>query len=264
MACSRPTARCSTPPRTISTMPPAWSASMTRGRNSTASANSRPMAWARTSFCCWATAGRSPIANGGIETHPDFGRAELNIATMKPSYVLVDRLTGDLIEKHELPAGTAPVVDPPHGRRSIRHGLVRLPVPGGRAPIVRCWSAARRVARNCNCSTCRRTCCPASATISARSPPIRVAGTVAVSSPEGNSLAVIDAASGQIVSASALVEVCGLAPDRPASWPRPAPARSSRPAARHAPNRTMSGTTTCCASNRLHRCFSQPGRSEAA
>ena len=44
------------------------------------------------------------IANGGIETHPDYGRAELNIATMKPSYVLVDRITGDLIEKHELPA----------------------------------------------------------------------------------------------------------------------------------------------------------------
>ena len=43
------------------------------------------------------------VANGGIETHPDFGRAELNIATMKPSYVLVDRVTGDLVEKHELP-----------------------------------------------------------------------------------------------------------------------------------------------------------------
>ena len=28
------------------------------------------------------------IANGGIETHPDFGRAKLNIPTMKPSFVL--------------------------------------------------------------------------------------------------------------------------------------------------------------------------------
>ena len=42
------------------------------------------------------------IANGGIETHPDFGRAKLNIATMKPSFVFVDRASGDLIEKHEL------------------------------------------------------------------------------------------------------------------------------------------------------------------
>ncbi|WP_292128082.1 DUF1513 domain-containing protein, partial [Mesorhizobium sp.] len=53
------------------------------------------------------------IANGGIETHPDFGRAELNIATMKPSYTLVDRITGDLIEKHELP--------PALHQLSIRH-----------------------------------------------------------------------------------------------------------------------------------------------
>ncbi|TIW07450.1 MAG: DUF1513 domain-containing protein, partial [Mesorhizobium sp.] len=36
---------------------------------------------------------------------------------------------------------------------------------------------------------------------------------VAVTSPEGNSLAVIDAASGRIVATRALVEVCGLAPD---------------------------------------------------
>ncbi|TGS94016.1 DUF1513 domain-containing protein, partial [Mesorhizobium sp. M8A.F.Ca.ET.213.01.1.1] len=38
-------------------------------------------------------------------------------------------------------------------------------------------------------------------------------GTVAVTSPEGNSLAVIDAASGDVVATRALVEVCGLAPD---------------------------------------------------
>ena len=44
------------------------------------------------------------ICNGGIETHPDFGRAKLNIPTMKPSLVLVDRISGDLVEKHELPA----------------------------------------------------------------------------------------------------------------------------------------------------------------
>ncbi|TIT21707.1 MAG: DUF1513 domain-containing protein, partial [Mesorhizobium sp.] len=31
--------------------------------------------------------------------------------------------------------------------------------------------------------------------------------------PEGNSLAVIDAASGRIVTTNALAEVCGLAPD---------------------------------------------------
>ncbi|MGT2465596.1 DUF1513 domain-containing protein [Mesorhizobium atlanticum] len=50
-------------------------------------------------------------------------------------------------------------------------------------------------------------------------------GTVAVTSPEGNPLAVLDAASGRVVATRSLVEVCGLVPRRtPASWRRPAPA----------------------------------------
>lgn len=45
------------------------------------------------------------IANGGIETHPDFGRAELNIDTMEPSLSFVDAPTGDLIGLLKLDAG---------------------------------------------------------------------------------------------------------------------------------------------------------------
>lgn len=44
------------------------------------------------------------IANGGIETHPDFGRTKLNLDHMEPSLVLADAKTGALIEKHGLPA----------------------------------------------------------------------------------------------------------------------------------------------------------------
>jgi len=43
------------------------------------------------------------IANGGIETHPDFGRTKLNLDHMEPSLVLADTKTGALIEKHTLP-----------------------------------------------------------------------------------------------------------------------------------------------------------------
>lgn len=43
------------------------------------------------------------IANGGIETHPDFGRTKLNLDHMEPSLTLVDTVTGALIEKHVLP-----------------------------------------------------------------------------------------------------------------------------------------------------------------
>ena len=42
------------------------------------------------------------IANGGIETHPDFGRTKLNIDAMEPSLVLLDAATGHQIQKHGL------------------------------------------------------------------------------------------------------------------------------------------------------------------
>lgn len=41
------------------------------------------------------------VANGGIETHPDSGRDQLNLATMRPSLTYVDCNTGDLLEHHE-------------------------------------------------------------------------------------------------------------------------------------------------------------------
>lgn len=44
------------------------------------------------------------VANGGIETHPDFGRTKLNLDHMQPSLALVDARDGRLIEKHALPA----------------------------------------------------------------------------------------------------------------------------------------------------------------
>jgi hypothetical protein len=42
------------------------------------------------------------IANGGIDTHPDYGREMLNIPTMDPSLAFVD-LDGHLIAQHRLP-----------------------------------------------------------------------------------------------------------------------------------------------------------------
>ena len=44
------------------------------------------------------------IANGGIETHPDYGSRELNLADMQPSLVYLDLPTGDLLEQLVLPA----------------------------------------------------------------------------------------------------------------------------------------------------------------
>ncbi|WP_425356483.1 DUF1513 domain-containing protein [Xaviernesmea rhizosphaerae] len=44
------------------------------------------------------------VANGGIETHPDFGRAKLNLEQMAPSLALIDTDSGALVERHALPA----------------------------------------------------------------------------------------------------------------------------------------------------------------
>jgi uncharacterized protein len=44
------------------------------------------------------------IANGGIETHPDYGRAELNLDAMAPSLVFVDTTDGSLVGELRLDA----------------------------------------------------------------------------------------------------------------------------------------------------------------
>ena len=43
------------------------------------------------------------IANGGIETHPDFGRTKLNLDHMEPSLVVLDAKTGHVVQRHTLP-----------------------------------------------------------------------------------------------------------------------------------------------------------------
>jgi hypothetical protein len=53
------------------------------------------------------------VANGGIETHPEFGRTKLNLDHMEPSLTLIDAATGTLVEKHGLP--------PEYAQVSTRH-----------------------------------------------------------------------------------------------------------------------------------------------
>jgi len=43
------------------------------------------------------------IANGGIETSPEFGRQILNLTEMEPSLVYINRRTGEVLEKQTLP-----------------------------------------------------------------------------------------------------------------------------------------------------------------
>lgn len=53
------------------------------------------------------------VANGGILTHPDYGRAKLNLHDMKPSLVLMNRRDGQVRSHHGLAAE--------YSKLSIRH-----------------------------------------------------------------------------------------------------------------------------------------------
>ena len=53
------------------------------------------------------------VANGGIDTVPEAGRAMLNLEDMKPNLAFVDALSGALLARHELPSDL--------NRLSIRH-----------------------------------------------------------------------------------------------------------------------------------------------
>lgn len=153
------------------------------------------------------------VANGGIETHPDFGRAKLNLATMKPSLVFLDRLSGSLVESHEL--------TPDLHQLSIRHmdldaggqvwfgcqyegpaldrpPLVGMARPGEKLALLDMPPDSLSGFRNYIGSVAAN----------------KAAGTVAVSSPQGNRMAVIDATTGKVVADRTLTEVCGLAAER--------------------------------------------------
>lgn len=153
------------------------------------------------------------VANGGIETHPDFGAAKLNIATMKPSLAFIDREHGTLIELHEL--------DPALHKLSIRHmdfdhrGVLWFGCqhegPAGERPALigraRLGSPLDLVGLPDKVLTGLRNYVGSVAANPA-------AGAVAVTSPQGNSLVLIDAERAEVIGARDLVEVCGVAADR--------------------------------------------------
>lgn len=152
------------------------------------------------------------VANGGIETHPDYGRAELNLDTMDPSVAFIDRRDGHLIGQLRLESGLHQL--------SIRHmavdargrawfgcqykgapsdspQLVGYATADGEIRLIELPIDTLRDLRNY----------VGSVAVSADG------GTVAVSSPEGDLLVAIDAEGGRPVLVETLRNGCGLAAD---------------------------------------------------
>ncbi len=152
------------------------------------------------------------IANGGIETHPDYGRAELNLERMDPSVVFIDRRTGDLIGQLRLADGLH--------KLSIRHmafdaqgrvwfGCQFKGDPGDRPQLVGYATREGEI---------RLIELPEGTLEDLRNYVGSVAAStdgaiIGVSSPEGNTILALDAATGGVIEALSMRNGCGIAGD---------------------------------------------------
>lgn len=152
------------------------------------------------------------IANGGIETHPDYGRAELNLDTMQPSLSFVDRRDGSLIGQLKLDADLHQLsirhmaVDKHNrvwfgcqfrGDAARRPQLVGYATLDGEIRLIELPDDALRDLRNYIGSLA------ASAD----------GGLIAASSPEGGTILAIDVDGGKSIAVQVLKSGCGVAPD---------------------------------------------------
>ncbi len=151
------------------------------------------------------------VANGGILTHPDFGRRELNIATMTPSLAYVDAETGDLIERVKLPADKHQL--------SIRHiGVDRFgAVWFGCQYLGPAGDATPLVGRHTPGGEARLAPAPDAVVNGLHryigAVAVNRSGTrVAATSPRGGALVVFAAKTGDFVKRVPLADTCGLAP----------------------------------------------------
>jgi hypothetical protein len=153
------------------------------------------------------------VANGGIATDPDYGagRQKLNLDTMKPSLVEIDRENGDLIGQTELDAGLHQL--------SIRH----LAVDHAGAVWFGCqWEGdpvehpplVGRIARDAPPALIalpQRTLFRARNYIGALAAS-RDGRTIAASCPRGGAILAFDAATGVLTGEALLGDSSGIAP----------------------------------------------------
>ena len=151
------------------------------------------------------------VANGGIETHPDFGRTKLNLDHMEPSLALVDTATGGLIERHAMPdelrqlstrhvdigadgriwfacqyEGARNDLPPLAGSFSLGEDIRFLQLPESTTQALANYVGAIAVNRR--------------------------EGLVGLTSPKGGTVVTVEAKTGRVVGQEALVDAAGIAP----------------------------------------------------
>ncbi|SNY99001.1 DUF1513 domain-containing protein [Halomonas sp. hl-4] len=146
------------------------------------------------------------IGLGGIQTHPDYGRVKLNLDTMAPALVLMDRHSGEILARHA----------PSHHQLSCRHldvaadGTViagyQFEGPEWEAHPLICRLDAKgrfsELALSADVTTSLNQYI-ASVAFS------RVSANVLVTAPRGNRVLLLDAAQGKLVANLALPDAAG-------------------------------------------------------
>ena len=152
------------------------------------------------------------IANGGIRTHPEHGRAKLNLDTMAPSLVFADISDGCLLDQAGLP----------QAQLSIRHLALLV---DGRLAIAMQYEGSRKdrvplIAIH-DGATIKTLEAPEKIQLRMRhyggSVAVDQAGKlIAVSAPRGNVVTFWNGRDGRYLTSTELQDGCGVAPtDRP-------------------------------------------------
>lgn len=149
------------------------------------------------------------VANGGIETHPDFGREPLNLDTMKPNLSYIDSRHGEVRETYALPralhqlsirhlsmgAGGTVVFGCQHkGPRNERPMLLGLHKRGSKLELLHLPAEANASLRNYVGSIC----CDSSGEIAA------------ATSPPGGTAVYLDIAGKRFLGQTSLADASGV------------------------------------------------------
>ena len=151
------------------------------------------------------------VANGGIKTHPATPRLELNLSSMQPNLAYIDIVTGDLLERHQLPESLHQL--------SIRHlsvGIADTVVFGCQFKGAK-WQPQGLVGRHRRGQSLECVALPTTVERDMRNYVASVAinrkgETAIIAAPRGGLAVVIDVATGNYLAHHVMDDVFGVAP----------------------------------------------------
>ena len=152
------------------------------------------------------------VANGGILTHPETGRAKLNLNEMQSSVAFIDTNKGELIERHLVPKQISRLslrhmsVD---GKNAVWLGGQYQGDSGDAVPLIAKSSQGEGLSFLELAPPTLRSLSNYVGSVATSAEDDQIA----FSAPKGNTMLVVDSASGTLVNSRSIESICGLAPN---------------------------------------------------